>query len=137
MREDIIEVHYIMLNIAAIHSHVYNRWKNILTCMIKKDAGSAKIHRLRVIQLFECHLNLLLGLFLRELDQHYEDNGMINKGIYGSRANRRAVDPVIVDVTQTEISMITRTILVQFNNYATACFDRIMPHILSLCLRSY
>ena len=44
MREDIIEVHYIMLNIAAIHSHIYNRWKNILTCMIEKDAGSAKIH---------------------------------------------------------------------------------------------
>ena len=33
--------------------------------------------------------------------------------------------------------MITRRILVRFNNDATACFDRIMPHILSLCLRSY
>ena len=28
-------------------------------------------------------------------------------------------------------------ILVRFNNDATACFDRIIPHILSLCLRSY
>ena len=126
-----------MLQIVAVHSHVYKRWTYILTCMIKKDAGSAKIHRLRVIHLYECDLNLLLSLFLRELDQHCEDNHLINKGTYGSRANRRAVDPVIVNVTQTEIAQITRTILVRFNNDATACFDRIMPHILSLCLRSY
>ena len=37
------------------------------------------------------------------------------------------VDLVIVDVTQIEISMITRIILVWFNNDATACFDNIMP----------
>ena len=33
--------------------------------------------------------------------------------------------------------MITRRILVRFNNDATACFDRIMPHILCLCLQLY
>ena len=81
MREDIIEVHYIMLNITAIHSHVYNRWKNILTCMIKKDAGSAKIHRLQVIHLYKCDLNFFLGLFLREQDQHCKNTKMINKGL--------------------------------------------------------
>ena len=42
-----------------------------------------------------------------------------------------------MDVTQVEIAMITRRILVRFNNDGMACFDRIMPHILSLCLRSY
>ena len=105
--------------------------------MIKKDEGSAKIHRLQVTHQYKCDLNLFLGLFLYELEQHCKDNGMINKEIYSSRANHRAVDPVIVDVTQTEISMITQTMLVRFNNDATACFDRIMPHILSLCLRSY
>ena len=62
---------------------------------------------------------------------------MINKNSHRSRANRRAVDPVTVDVTQTWILMITQTMLVGFKNDATACFDRIMLHILSLCLRSY
>ena len=46
-------------------------------------------------------------------------------------------NPVIVDVTQVEITMITQRILVRFNNDATACFDRIMPHILCLCLQLY
>ena len=45
--------------------------------------------------------------------------------------------PSLFDVTQVEIAIITRRILVRFNNDATACFDRIMPHILCLCLRSY
>jgi hypothetical protein len=61
----------------------------------------------------------------------------MNKGIYGCRPNRRAIDPVFVDVTQTELSMITRKILVRFNNDATACFDRILVHILTLCLQSF
>ena len=44
-RDLIINVHFIMLQIAAKNQHVYARWKNILTCMIEKDLGSAKIHR--------------------------------------------------------------------------------------------
>ena len=71
------------------------------------------------------------------MDQHCEDNHLLNKGSYGGRPGRRFTDPVMVDVTQVEIAMITRQILVRFNNDATACFDRIMPHILCLCLRSY
>ena len=71
------------------------------------------------------------------MDQHCEDNYLLNKGSYGGQPSRRSIDPVIVDVTQVEIAMITRRILVRFNIDATACFDRIMPHILCLCLRSY
>ena len=33
--------------------------------------------------------------------------------------------------------MITITPLVRSNNDTTACFDQIMPHLLSLCLRSF
>ena len=68
-----------MIKIAAIYEHVYKRWQEILTCMIQKDPGSAKIHRLQVLHLYEWDFNLLLGLFLRELDQHCEDNKLINK----------------------------------------------------------
>ena len=67
--------------------------------MIEKDKGSAKIHRLRVIHLYECDLNLLLGLFLRKLDQYYEDSGMINKVTYRSRADQCNPDRDLDDNT--------------------------------------
>ena len=47
---------------------------NIFTCMIEKDYRSTKFHRLQVIHLYECNLNLLLGLYMQEIDQHCEDN---------------------------------------------------------------
>ena len=136
-RELIINVHFMMLQIVVKNQHVYTWWRNIVTCMIEKDIGSAKIHQLRVIYLYKCDLNLLLGLYMREIDQHCEDNHLFNKGSYGGRPVRRSIDSFIADVTQVEIVMITRRILVRFNNNAAACFDRIMPHILCLCLQSY
>jgi hypothetical protein len=126
-----------MLQTAYDKEHVYERWEYILTCMLGKDSGIPQIHRLRVIHLYECDLNLLLAMFFRELDQHCKDNYLINKGVYGCRPNRRAIDPVFVNVTQNEMAMVTRTPLVKFNNDATACFDRILVHLLNLCLRSF
>jgi hypothetical protein len=137
IRTDIIEMHAKMLQTAYDNEHVYKRWEYILTCMLGKDTGIPRIHRLRVIHLYECDLNLQFLIFFRELDQHCEDNYLINKGVYGCRPNRRAIDPVFVDVTQTEMAMVTRKPLVKFNNDATACFDRILVHLLNLCLRSY
>jgi hypothetical protein len=137
IRTDIIEMHAKMLQTAYDNEHVFKRWEYILTCMLGKDSGIPRIHRLRVIHLYECDLNLQFSIFFRELDQHCEDNYLINKGVYGCRPNRRAIDPVFVDVTQTEMAMVTRKPLVKFNNDATACFDRILVHLLNLCLRSY
>ena len=88
-RDIIINVHFMMLQLAAKNRHVYARWRNILTCMIEKDVGSAKIHRLRVIHLYECNLNLLLGLYMREMDQHCENSHLLNQCSYGGRPCRR------------------------------------------------
>ncbi|OEU11118.1 hypothetical protein FRACYDRAFT_246229 [Fragilariopsis cylindrus CCMP1102] len=137
IRQDIIDMHATMLQTAYDNEHIYKRWEYIITCMLAKESGIPRIHRLRVIHLYECDLNLLFSKFFRELDQHCEDNFLINKGVYGCRPNRRAMDPVFVDVTQTEMAMVTRKTLIKFNNDATACFDRILVHLLSLCLRSY
>jgi hypothetical protein len=137
IRKEIIELHSTMLQTAYDNEHVYKRWEYILTCMLGKDSGIPRIHRLRVIHLYECNLNLLFSLFFRELDQHCEDNYLLNKAVYSCRPTRRATDPVFVNVKQTKMAMVTRKPLVKFNNDATACFDRILLHLLNLCLRSY
>ena len=137
MRKEIIILHHTMLSIAMKNSFVYERWKKVVTQMIEKEKGNPKLHRLRVIHLYECDLNLLFGICFRKLQQHTEDNFMLNPGCYGGRPNRRAIDPVIVDVTQTEIAMILRRALVRLQNDATACFDRILSHLAQICNRSF
>jgi hypothetical protein len=137
IRTELIELHARMLQTAYGNEHEYKRWEYILTCMLGKDSGIPRIHRLRVIHLYKCDLNLLFSLFFRELDQHCEDNCLISKGVYGCRRTRRAIDPVFIDVTQTEMAMVTIIPLVKFNNDATACSNRILVHLLNLCLRSY
>ena len=97
--------------------------------MIEKVPGCPKISKLRVIHLYECDLNLLFGISFRQLQQHNEDKFKLNDGCYGGRPNRRAIDPVIVDVTQTEIAMILRRPLVRFQNDMKACFDRTLSHL--------
>ena len=136
-RKTIIELHWLILQIAIKHQHVYERWKTIVTQMIEKEVGNPKLFRLRVIHLYECDFNLLLGICFRLLQQHMEDNKLINTGCYGGRPNRRAIDPVLVDITQTEMSMITRRPLVRFNNDATACFDCILVHLATVNTQSF
>jgi hypothetical protein len=85
IRQEIIELHALMLQTAYDNEHVYKRWEYILTCMLGKDTGIPRIHRLGVIHLYECYLDLLLSIFFRELNQHCGDNFLINKGVYGCR----------------------------------------------------
>jgi hypothetical protein len=40
-----------LLNYAIRHSYTYSRWKIVAAFMIRKDSGSSKVHRLRVIHL--------------------------------------------------------------------------------------
>ena len=107
MRKSIILLHHLMLQIAIKNRHVYQRWLDVITQMIEKDPGKPLIHRLRVIHLYECDYNLLLGIYFRKLQQHIEDKSLLNDGCFGGRPNRRAIDPVLIDVTQTEIAIVT------------------------------
>jgi hypothetical protein len=64
--------------------------------MIQKEPGNSKLHRLRVIHIYEADYNLILGLKWREMMHAAEDESLLNDGQYGSRPNRSAHDPVYV-----------------------------------------
>ena len=130
-------MHHLMLVVAMRNGFVYERWKTIVTQMIEKVPGCPKISRLRVIHLYECDLNLLFGICFRQLQQHNEDNQKLKEGCYGGKPNRRAIDPVIVDVTQTEIAMILRRALIRFQNNLCSCFDKIVSHLAQINNQSF
>ena len=135
-RNDIMALHHTMLQNALTHSHCYDRWKKVVTVMIEKDPGQPKLHRLRVIHLYEADFNLLLGIHCRKLDHHCEDHQLINEGCC-ARINKQAKDPALTDTLQADLSCLQRTPLIRFNNDASSCYDRIPPNLSNLCLRSF
>jgi hypothetical protein len=126
-----------LLNYAIRHSYTYNRWKKVATFMIRKDSDSSKVHRLRVIHLYEADLNLLLGVKWRSLIHHCTDHSLLNSGRFGGLPGRDAMTPIFLEELQWETSRASRGSLLRMDFYASSCYDRIIPSIVSLAARSY
>ena len=106
--------------------------------MIEKEPGNPKIHRLRVIHLYEADYNLILGIFWsRKLVRQAEEKRLFNKGFYGSRPGLSAVDPVLLEELQVSIAYLSRTNQVNFHNDATSCYDRIIIALANLVARRF
>ena len=82
-------LHTTMINIALVCGFAPNRWKHSTNIMIEKDKGSPKIHRLRVIQLFESDFNFALQtVFGKRMMDFSAKHCNLNKLQYGSRAGK-------------------------------------------------
>ena len=53
----------------------------------------------------------------------------LNEGQYGSRPRRNAIDPVMIEELQFEISRATSKTVIQTNYDAASCYDRIIPNL--------
>lgn len=81
----IVDVILSIINYMIRHGRVLNRWKTIVNTMIFKDVGVFKIHRLRVIHIYEADFNLLLAVKWRQLLRYADETNLINPGQYGGR----------------------------------------------------
>jgi hypothetical protein len=136
-RADLIEWQVNLLNQAIKNQHVYHRWKTIANVMILKEPGNHKIHRLRVIHLYEHDYNLLLAVKWRSLIRLATDQELLNPGQFGAVPGRDAVMPTLIEEFQYEIVRASKRPLVHIDYDATACYDRIIMSLASLSSRSY
>ena len=118
------------------YGYCFERWKQVVNAMIEKEPGNPQLHRLRVIHLYESDYNSLLGIHLRKVVHACEDTKVLNKGCYGSRANRQASDPTYIEVLQYDYASLTRWPEIKFSNDATSCYDRIIPSVSNVIARS-
>jgi hypothetical protein len=133
----LVEAQVALLNYSLRFSHSFQRWRTIVNVMIMKEPGNSKIHRLRVIHIYEADYNLLLGVKWRQLLHRAEDKGLLNDGCYGSRPGREARTLVFMETMQMEISRCSRKPFLKFDNDATSCYDRIIPGTAMLISRKY
>ena len=77
-RQDLVNMHHAVTDYALTHGYSYCRWKKVVNVMLEKEPGNPKIHRLRVIHLYEADYNLILGVKWRELIHHCEDKHLLH-----------------------------------------------------------
>jgi Reverse transcriptase (RNA-dependent DNA polymerase) len=105
--------------------------------MLEKDPGTPKIHRLRVIHLYEADYNLLLAVKWRQTLHHACSNNLINPSQYGSQPGKEATDALMLRELEYEMSRITRKACLHFDNDATSCYDRIPCALANIMSRKY
>jgi hypothetical protein len=133
----ILELHLSMLNYSLERGYPFTRWQTIANTILFKDKDNVRLHRTRVIHIYEADYNLALGVKWRAAMHQAEALQLLNEGQYGSRSFRNATDPVLIEELQLEISRATRK-PVTFTNYdATACYDRIIPNLGMTVSRKY
>jgi hypothetical protein len=108
-----------------------------VNCLIEKDLGQPKIHRLRVIHLYENDYNLILAMKWRALTFTSETSHSFNLGEYGARLGLTAYDPVYIENLQNEIARVSRRPCIKFSNDAAACYDRMIPNLENLASRAF
>jgi hypothetical protein len=136
-RSNILTGHLILLNYALQFGHSYESWKMIVNSMIEKDPGTPKIHRLRVIHLYEADYNLILAIKWRQLLHFACDNGFVNQSLFGSQPGKEALDACLLRELEYEITRMTRKPIMHFDNDATSCYDRIPVFIANVISRKY
>ena len=133
----ILEVHLDLLNYCAKTGYSLHRWQTIVTTTIPKEAGNFKIHRLRVIHLYEADLTALFSIWSRRMIVNSEKKKTINEGSFGARPGRTSQDPAYLQTLQIETALLSRTKLANCPNDATQCYDRIIPNHAMLSAASH
>jgi hypothetical protein len=90
MQEDLIALHVQLINYALEPGFTYERWTQVANAMLFKEPGNTKIHRTRVIHIYEADYNLAMGLKWRAALQLAENHNLLNPGQYGVTPIKRS-----------------------------------------------
>lgn len=133
----ILQLHLRILNYCALTGYSLHRWRKIVTTVIPKELNNFKIHRFRVIHLYEADLTALFSTWSKRMVHASEKHKAINPGSFGARPGRSSSDPAFITLLQTELAHISRTSLLCCPNDASQCYDRIVPNHATLSCISH
>ena len=135
--EDIFMDIFILSNLACRFGFAYDRWKEVVNCMINKKHDSFLLNQLRVIHLFEADYNLIIGLiFGRYMIHRMCDSSLFHPSQWG-RPNRECEDVLMLKELTYQVASMSRTDIATFDNDASACYDRIVTRFALLCCRAH
>lgn len=126
-----------IINYCIATGYTLQRWRQVINTMIFKEDQNYKVHKLRVIHIFEADLNLLYAVKWRQMIRQMDQHNQIHQGQYGGRPGYEAQSMALLEELRTEASYLTRRSLLTFDNDAASCYDRIVINLASLINRKY
>ena len=133
-QQQIIQLRCNILNLCIAHHYCLNRWKTVASVLLEKDPGIPKIHRIRIIHLYEADYNFILSQKWRDLILNANKQQALNPNQHAVPGSD-ALSPVLMEELQYEYCRITRSTMVRFDKDARACYDRIIPSMGGLSSR--
>jgi hypothetical protein len=137
IQTELIECYVGLINYSIKHRYSLERWKQIVNMMIYKEESNVKIHRLRVIHLYEADLGFLWGAKWGKAMKEAVKEKSLHQGQYGGLPGRDCTSLTYLEEIRLDYSLITRFSFANFDNDATACYDQILCSIASLAGRKY
>ena len=108
-REEILNVHRILLIIPFQTSMVPNRWKKTVQTMIEKDPGHPWIHRLRIIELFDAQVNAGFQIFIgRRMVWNAVKQKQLHPASFGSTPGKMAASALLQKILSIDQLKIER-----------------------------
>ena len=105
--------------------------------MIYKEPGNVKIHRLRVIHIYEADQSTLWGEKWSKSMRKAVNEKTLHPGQFGGLPGRDCTSLTFLEEVRLEYSVLTRYPFSNFDNDASACYDRIVCSIASLAGKKF
>ena len=133
--EDVSSVIASVINIAVQNEHTLRRWQNVVGILLEKIQGTPHIHKFRTIHLVESDFNFVLrSVWGRALMKHGEFHSAWNSNQYGGRKGCQGQSAALNKVLTMDVIRHYGEPAALLDNDAKACYDRLIPVLLSYSL---
>ena len=110
-------------------------WQQAIDVMIPKKKLSAAVEKLRIIVLFHALFNMTNKRIGRTMIYRAHDLQLLPAEAFGSRPGRRANICALNKVLTYDVSRQRKHPMALCSNDATACYDRIVHSVASICMQ--
>ena len=136
-REEIFMDIFLLTNMDCRFGFAFERWKEVVNCMIHKKIDTYLLDKLRVIHLFEADYNLAIGLIFGRYMIHRACDQLAFHSSQWGRPDRECEDVLMLKDLSYQVACMGHTDIATFDNDATACYDQIVSRFALLCCCSY
>jgi len=124
-----------IIRLSVQNTYTLSRWRKVVSILMEKVRGHPNIHKFRTIHLLESDMNFVLRyIWGRQFMRHNEKNQAWHSNQYGSRKGIQGQSATLNKVLTLDITRYYAEPAAIVDNDAKACYDRMIPVVLSYAL---